>query len=149
MFQLGHFVPKLFAHFLSNTSMGVAKWERDLWWLSLFLWKCEVKTTLTISNGKTALDGNWEIEWVFHTHQPKVKKIFPKGVCCLLVEVELEVGLYCGQWLLDNNKLPLFQICQPKLFKIMCDLDPKLYSWEPKFHSPSIWKTENVWQKSF
>ena len=55
MFQLGHFVPKSFTHFLYNTIMGVAKWERDLWWLSLFLWKCEVRTILTISNWKTPL----------------------------------------------------------------------------------------------
>ena len=50
------------------------------------------------------LDGNWEKEWDFNTHQPKVKKIIPTGVCCLLVEVELEVGLPCGWWLLDNKK---------------------------------------------
>ena len=36
VFQLGHFVPKSFARFLYNTIMGVAKWEQDLWWLSLF-----------------------------------------------------------------------------------------------------------------
>ena len=34
--QFSHFVPKSFAHFLYNTIMGVAKWERYLWWLSLF-----------------------------------------------------------------------------------------------------------------
>ena len=36
VFQLGHFVAKSFAHFLYNTIMGVAKWGRDLRWLSLF-----------------------------------------------------------------------------------------------------------------
>ena len=36
VFQLGHFAPKSFAHFLYSTIMGVGKWERDLWWLSLF-----------------------------------------------------------------------------------------------------------------
>ena len=35
VFQLDHFVPKSFAHFLYNIIMVVAKWERDLWWLSL------------------------------------------------------------------------------------------------------------------
>ena len=35
-FTLGHFAPNLFAHFPYSTIMWVAKWERDLWWLSLF-----------------------------------------------------------------------------------------------------------------
>ena len=32
---ISHFVPNSFAYFLYST-MWVAKWERDLWWLSLF-----------------------------------------------------------------------------------------------------------------
>ena len=31
VFQLGTFAPKLFAHFLHSTIMGVVKWERNLW----------------------------------------------------------------------------------------------------------------------
>ena len=35
VFQLDHFALKLFAHFLYSIIMGVAKWEPDLWWVSL------------------------------------------------------------------------------------------------------------------
>ena len=40
MFQLGHFLPKSLAQFLYSFITGVAKWERDLWQLSLSLF-CE------------------------------------------------------------------------------------------------------------
>ena len=36
MFPSGHFVPKFLAQFPYSNIMGVAKWGRDLWWLSLF-----------------------------------------------------------------------------------------------------------------
>ena len=39
MVQLGHFVPNSFAQIFIAPSMGVAKWERHLWWLSVFF--CE------------------------------------------------------------------------------------------------------------
>ena len=38
---------KSMAQFLYSTIMGVAKWERDLWWLSLFCGR-EVGTIFTI-----------------------------------------------------------------------------------------------------
>ena len=38
VYQLGHFAPKLFARVLNSTIiMGVAIFEHDFWWLSLFL----------------------------------------------------------------------------------------------------------------
>ena len=36
VFQLSLFAPKLFTQGLYSTIMGVAIWEKDLWWLSLF-----------------------------------------------------------------------------------------------------------------
>ena len=36
VFQLVHFAPKSFAQIIYSTIMRVAKWQRDLWWLSLF-----------------------------------------------------------------------------------------------------------------
>ena len=37
VFQIGHFTPKSFAHFVHHTIMGVAKWDWDRWWLLLFV----------------------------------------------------------------------------------------------------------------
>ena len=54
--------------------------------------------------------------------------------------------IYCDMPVKETNSPPHFQTCQPKCFK-MCDQDLENCG-EPKFHNPSICKSENVWQKS-
>ena len=62
VFQIGHFDPNSFAHFLYSTIMWVAKWEQYLWWLSCFsesenwvrlwpfsYWKTHMHTKLKIN----------------------------------------------------------------------------------------------------
>ena len=82
-FQLGHSVPKSIAHFLYNTIMGVGEVGTRPMVALTSLWKCEVKTILTISNWKTpqllcdfvkytSLKGfsyrypwNWSTNWIW------------------------------------------------------------------------------------
>ena len=67
VFQLGHSAPKLFAQILYSTIMRVAKWERDLWWISLFCKSVKWEQIWTFSYWQTPLLSNEIQKYVVNT----------------------------------------------------------------------------------
>ena len=94
MFQLGNFVPESFAHFLYNTIMGVAKWDRDLWWLSLL---CE--------------NVKWERVWPFLIELPPWMSCNSSCrfiTCWLIYRMVVLLWNTClphGRWLQSQSKI--------------------------------------------